>query len=307
MSRFVFFAVAAAVAGGGVAADPVPADVKALVAGLSDPSPKARDEAAAALRGRADAPPWLRRAARSPGADADTNRRAMALLTPHGQKRQAAVAKAIDACIRDRRVDLFMEWHHIWRPESKDDLWPVGLRMARAVREESARWCPPDQVNRFKLLVAIATETELEPGLKPRSYDGPLAQLPREGPFKTSWSIRTDRWWEPPRSGHVAFASIAGPAWLELGPEWIGRYFVLGPVQAYGQMAGTFVVCDGEVYNGWYRGGALRGGVTPRGVRPAGRSSCAAATSAGEAFSARCCWWTATSSYSGDPTGLRTA
>src|SRR5437773_4931522 len=113
MSRFVFLA-ALAVAAGWAAAAPVPPAAKELVAGLSDPSAKARDEAAAALRGRADALPWLRRAARS--ADADTARRAAALLITPGAKRQAAAARSIDACIKSGQVDLFMEWHHFWQP-----------------------------------------------------------------------------------------------------------------------------------------------------------------------------------------------
>jgi hypothetical protein len=86
MSRVVFFALA--VASGWVAAAPVPQPPAALlVAGLSDPSAKVRDEAVAALRGRVDALPWLRRAARS--ADADTARRAAALLAPHEPKQPA--------------------------------------------------------------------------------------------------------------------------------------------------------------------------------------------------------------------------
>src|SRR5207248_10173477 len=126
MTRFVFLAAAAA-AGGWLAAAPVPDQpAAALVARLGDPSAKGRDEAVAALRGRADAPPWLRRAARS--ADADTARRAAALLAPHEPKRQEMAARAIDACIKSGQVDLFMEWHHYWQPESKDDLWPVGPR-----------------------------------------------------------------------------------------------------------------------------------------------------------------------------------
>ncbi|MBA4063327.1 MAG: hypothetical protein C0501_06365 [Isosphaera sp.] len=238
MSRFVPFALAAVVAGGGLAA-PVPQSPVALVAGLNDPSAKVRDGAAEALKGRTDALPWLRRAARS--ADADTARRASTLLTPQERNRQAVVARAIDACIRDGRADLFMEWHHYWQPEAKDDLWPVGPRMIQAGLGQFVKWAPPE----------VAKIFEREPAriarFKPRSYDGPLAQMPKESTSSSSWSIRTDLWWNGRRFDNLAFASVAESAWLNFGGG--GYFFVLGSVHLRHSETIGFIVCDGE-YDG---------------------------------------------------------
>jgi PDZ domain-containing protein len=249
MLRFILFAIAAMVASAWLAAAPVPTDAKVLVSGLSDPSEKVRNEAAAALRGRADAQPWLRRAARS--ADADTAKRAASLLAPHEPKRQAAAAKAIDACIKSGRVDLFMEWHHYWQPENKDDLWPVGPRMVRVaqvVQEECAKWFPPAQSKRLE--ETLNFESVPEPGWKPRYYDGPLDQMSQELVSQVGWSIRTDRWWKFPQSKFVSFASIAGPAWFGGFHGAPSRAFVLAPVQASRPQRCPFVVCDGEFYHG---------------------------------------------------------
>src|SRR5436190_20169711 len=101
MVRVILLAVA--LAGGSLVAAPVPPEpiAKNLVAGLSAPSEKVRNEATAALRGRRDALPWLRRATRS--ADVDTAKRAAALIAANDVKQQEAVSKAIDTCIRDGR------------------------------------------------------------------------------------------------------------------------------------------------------------------------------------------------------------
>src|SRR5262245_3242016 len=107
MLRFIVASVVAAAGGLGAAPVPSEPDVKALVAKLSDPDEKVRDEASAALKGRADALPWLRRAARSNAPI--TAARAAKLLAPHEQKRQEVVAKVIDICIRDGWLDLFVE------------------------------------------------------------------------------------------------------------------------------------------------------------------------------------------------------
>jgi hypothetical protein len=237
MSRFVFFALAV---GGGLFAAPVPQPPAMLVAGLSDPSAKVRGEVAEALKGRVDALPWLRRAARSTGAD--TARRAAALLAPQESKRQKVVAQAIDTCIRDGQADLFMEWHHYWQPEAKDDLWPVGPRMAQAGHDEFLKRCSPE----------VAKIWEREPArvarFKPRSHDGPLAQMPKESTANKTWSIRTDRWWKGRLFDDLAFASVAESAWLDRGGG--GRFFVLGSVHASSLQTIAFVICDGEFYNG---------------------------------------------------------
>ena len=113
------------VTAGGLIAAPVPAgsDLKALVAGLSDPDQKVRQASSEALKGRTDAVPWLRRAARS--ADKDTASRAVALLNPHQTNRRPAAEKAIDACVRDGCIDLLTEWHQFWQPREEKDLWAL--------------------------------------------------------------------------------------------------------------------------------------------------------------------------------------
>ncbi len=244
MSRFISLAIVSVVLGGWLVAAPVPErPAAAIVAGLSDPSAKVRDEASTALQNRLDALPWLRRAARS--ADKDTARRATALLAPHEPKRQAMAAKAIDACIKSGQVDLFMEWHHYWQPENKDDLWPAGPRMAQAGQDEYAKWCPPEAVKKF------LADPESYYKLKQHYHDGPLAQMPRVKPTGSgSLRVRTDRWWKPPSAAYVAFASVVGPAWLDSG-DALGRFFVLGPVQALPSATGyLFLACDSEFYNG---------------------------------------------------------
>jgi hypothetical protein len=246
MSRFVFLAAFAAAVGWATAA-PVPPAAKDLVAGLSDPSATARDNAAAALRGRADALPWLRRASRS--ADVDTARRAGGLLIAPGATRQAAAARAIDACIKSGQADLFMEWHHYWQPEKKDDLWPIGLRMIQVVREDWAKWCPPEREKGFERIKMIL-EFELPPLWKPGVYDGPASGLPNRKLSNTSWSIRTDQWPQkvPAYDGYPV-VSVAGRVTMQLDGR--GRFFALGPFQATGpKMRDTFAVCDGECYNG---------------------------------------------------------
>ncbi|HEY2910564.1 MAG TPA: PDZ domain-containing protein [Gemmataceae bacterium] len=245
MSRFMLLAPFAA-AVGWLTAAPVPPTAKELVARLSSPSATVRDDAAADLRGRVDALPWLRRAARS--ADADTARRAAALLIAPGAKRQATAARAIDACIKSGQVDLFMEWHHFWQPENKDDLWSVGPRMVQRAREHWATWCPPERekgLARIKLVL----DTDMPPDRNLRSYDGPWAGLSWKGRSAT-WNIRTDTWLSMTSFHYLNFASVAGPTHIR-GPAGPGRFFVLGPIQINDrQHSGTFAVCDREFYNG---------------------------------------------------------
>lgn len=232
--RFIMLAIALVVVCGPCAAAPVPPRAKELVAGLSDPSPKVRDEAAATLKGRPDALPWLRRAARS--ADKGTAKRAADLLAPAEKKRQEVVAKVIDACIRDGRIDLFMEWHHYWRPENTDDLWPVGPRAAKAGMDLYAKSCLPEMTKKFE-------ESLLPTEKKNGFYDGPRAEMklaPRGNVY-----LRTDRWERG--FGKCQFATITGPFDPVLGAGAdSSRCFVLGAAPM-GTISRAFVACDGEV------------------------------------------------------------
>ncbi|MCI0702764.1 MAG: PDZ domain-containing protein [Planctomycetia bacterium] len=232
----ILMLVAIALPLSGIAAPvpPVP-DAKTLVAGLSDPSEKVRNESATALRDRVDALPWLRRATRS--TDKDTAKRAADLLIPHEKKRQEAVAKVIDACIRDGHVDLFMEWHHYWQPASKDDLWPVGPRAAKAGRDLFAKSCSPEATKRLEHYLTEFGKRKFH------FHDGP-EERPK-GLGSPVWNIRTDRFERWPAD--VQFASVAGPT--HLGGRQGGHYFVLGSANAR-QIHGTFLVCDGDVWNG---------------------------------------------------------
>src|SRR5262249_51926770 len=178
--------------------------------------------------------------------------RAEKLLAGHARKRQEVAKQAIEACIRDGRVDLFVEWHHSWQPENKDDLWPVGPRMARAGQDEYPNWCPPNEVKLFERMLDPAKAGFK---VKPASYDGPEAQVPRRGWANTIASFRTDRWWYPPSVEYVTFASVTGHAWLRLGRSQPSRLFALGSVQAeYRGFAGAGGVLwgDGEFYSGEY-------------------------------------------------------
>lgn len=243
MSRFAFIAGGLAVAWGLVGAAPAPQGppASALVAKLGDPSGKVRDEAAAALKNRVDALPWLRRAARS--TDKDTAKRAADLLTPHEKKRQEAVARAIDACVRDGRIDLLTEWHQYWQPEKEDDLWPVGPRAAKAGLDLYAKSCPREAWERFEKRLA------LQASLKTSSHNGPCPE--RFEAVKCVWLIRTDRLNRLARApDHIRFASVGGPAEL---PPGDGRYLVLGPVE--GSLDYAFVACDGGIGD---RNGVLR-------------------------------------------------
>lgn len=115
---------------GAAAPVPSPSPIEKLVRALGSAEEGERDVADRELRGRADAPPWLRRAARN--GDKDTIRRALALLEPHDRKRVAGARAALDVCLRDGAVDSFIEWYHLWQPEKKDELWEVGPRFGRA-------------------------------------------------------------------------------------------------------------------------------------------------------------------------------
>jgi hypothetical protein len=231
MLRFVVASVAA-LAAGAWAAGAAP-DAPALVAGLGDPSEAVRDAAAAALKGRADALPWLRRASRSPAPI--TVARAAKLLAPHEQARQAAAAAAIDACIRDGRIDLLTEWHQYWKPAAEDDLWPVGRRAARAGFDLFNAACPPEARAAFEQKLANDDGPVKYPGF----LNGPCPDRFAAG----TWTIRTDRLDRPPND--ILFASVGGPARI---PQRGGQYLVLGPVRTR-TIDTAFVACDGDVWN----------------------------------------------------------
>ncbi len=275
MSRFIILALVPVVASGLLAAAPVPPETKALVAGLSDPSAKVRDESAAALKSRADAIPWLRRATRS--TDKDTAKRAAELLAPSEKKRQEAVAKAIDACIRDGRVDLFMEWHHYWKPENKDDLWPVGPRATKAGLDLFAKSCPPAEWAEFEQRLARTAARNA------RSHDNPCPEEFEGG--KDVWCVRTDRMDRMVRTTNdiFRFASVSGPIWLyelsrgDCSWPW-DRSRRAGSTPHSSPATGT---CGRQRPSS----GLLRASLPP------GSLSCAAATSPARVRSVRqCCW-----------------
>jgi len=210
---------------------PVPPDARALVAGLSDESQKVRDQSIAALRERPDAGPWVRRAALSP--DRDTAQRAVDLLVVYAKKRQAAVPRAIDACIRAGQADLFIEWYHFWQPESKDELWSVGLRAGKAGLEEYAKLYPGVTPNPLEEGLA---ELYAFPPERWRAFDGPSTKLEDEGP----WRIRTN--WLSTRNNKIAFASVAGS--ITVSGVQSGYFFTLGGLSAK-SLTYTVVVCEG--------------------------------------------------------------
>ena len=237
MSRFAFVAVASTMAGALVVAAPAPSETpaKMLVAGLSDPDEKVRDASSAALKDRADALPWLRRAARSKAPI--TAARAEKLLAPHEKLRQEAVAGAIDACVRDGRIDLLTEWHQYWKPEAEEDLWAVGPRATKAGFDLYAKSCPKEVWEGFEKAFAWTAKLKADP------HDGPC---PDSFPLsKGAWVIRTDR-----LDGRglavqaVRFASVGGPARVT-GLRG-SRYLVLGPVEA-ARVRIAFVAADGGI------------------------------------------------------------
>jgi hypothetical protein len=208
-----------AVAGLTVLAAPVPQETKALVEELSNKSGKVRDEAVAALKGRSDAAPWLRRAVHS--CDRDTAARAAALLATHARKRQEIAKQAVDSCIRNGQADLFVEWHHFWQPESKNELWTVGPRAGHAGLQEFAKRYPPGKLTPLEAAIG---EMYAFPPENFRAIDGSFAGQAGEGPFQ----IRTDRL--DSSSERIVFASVAGP----IMKTWYqpGYYFALGEVSA---------------------------------------------------------------------------
>jgi hypothetical protein len=160
------------------------------------------------------------------------------LLKPHEAKRQEAVAKAIDACIRDGRIDLFIEWHHYWRPENKDDLWPVGPRAAKAGLELYAKRLPPKQPNELEDRIALHATFGEHRFHDSGDFDLSLA---RGG----VWHVRADRVFAG-LSG-ITFASVLGPVQHVFLSG--GRYLALGPVEA-ASVRSSFVACDGDIGNG---------------------------------------------------------
>lgn len=241
MSRFILPAVAALVASSLVAA-PVSQEpeVKKLVAGLSDPNEKVRDASSAALKRRADAVPWLRRAARS--TDKGTAKRAADLLAPLEKKRQEVVAKAIDVCIRDGYIDLLTEWHQYWKPREEAELWAVGPRAVKAGMELFAKSVP------------LAEREEYEKWLAWAAGLGPMYHSFHNGPCpdrfvggKGVWFIRTDRLGTGPN--YLLFASVGGPAWPRGGLAHGANLLALGPIRTLPTIDTAFLACDGEVWS----------------------------------------------------------
>ncbi len=242
--RLFFLVLSITFLGAALAAAPVPSlpDAQALVAGLGSPSEDARDAASADLRGRVDARPWLRRAARS--TDKDTVRRATNLLDAADKVQQKAASKAVDTCIRDGRADLFIEWHHFWQPTSKDDLWAVGPRAAKAGVDVFDTAVARDQTN---YLVRGIT-ANLAEHAKSRYLDGPFA-----GETGDLWYVRTDRIEHDGMA--LAFASVAGRVRrAELGG---GYFFALGRVDV-SMLQSAFLICDGSVDGYWPRRGDVQ-------------------------------------------------
>ncbi len=245
MLRFTFVPV---VVGGLLVAAPVPPEpsAKVLVAGLSDPSAKVRNESAAALKGRADALPWLRRAARV--TDKDTARRAADLLAPHEKKRQEASRRVLDACIREGQIDLFMEWYHFWQPEKQDELWEVGPKVTKAGLDLHAKRYPPDQADLPSQQIAALAASD-----KHRFYDSPDG-FDQRNADRGVWHVRADR--VTADGSCITFASVAGPIRHSLAN--MGRFLALGPVQA-GQIRYSFLGCEGDIGNGTTEQGRPRG------------------------------------------------
>jgi hypothetical protein len=237
MSRFILLASVAVVTAGVLIAAPVPQELpaKALVDGLSNSSEKVRNESAAALKSRVDALPWLRRAARS--TDKDTARRAAELVAPYEPKRQPAVAKAIEVCLRDKCLDLFMEWHHYWKPEAEGDLWPVLPRAAQPGLDLLAKSCSKEEWATFDKQLAWFDTVDSH------THNGPCPE--RFEAVRGAWTIRTDqlRVFSPQ---NIRYASVAARA--SLGPRRGGHFLVLGPVHAT-ELNTVFVACDGTVRN----------------------------------------------------------
>ncbi len=152
------------------AAAPVPSapPVEKLVRALGSSEKSERDAAERELRTRADAPPWLRRAART--GDKDTVRRALALLEPHDRKRVAGARAALDACFRDRSIDTFIEWYHLWQPDKKEELWEVGPRFGHAAVDLFGKHFKRDGTNPLE----DAMLNLFKPAQKHTFHDGPL-------------------------------------------------------------------------------------------------------------------------------------
>jgi hypothetical protein len=253
--RHASILVAVPLFGAALVAAPVPQEPKALVAGLNDPSRKVRDETTAALTNRPDAAPWLRRAVRS--SDRDTAARAAKLLTGYAKNRQEIVKQALDACIRDGRPDLFVEWHHFWQSEETEDLWPVGPRMGKAGVDEYAQHFPQWKPTAIEKMIE---EYSAIPRVNFCTLDGPFAKFPEVVEARTDggqgpWRFRTDQLRLGGRP-FVTFASVAGPIRMWESPG--GYYFALGGIEAHVLRCSLFV-CDGGLGEREERDGEMQG------------------------------------------------
>lgn len=225
------------------AAAPVPSapPVESLVRALGSSEKSERDAAKRELRGRADAPPWLRRAVRS--GDKDTVRRALALLEPHDRKRVAGARAAIDVCLRDGTIDSFIEWHHLWQPDKKDELWEVGPRFGRAAVDLFGKHFKRDGTNPLE----DAMLNLFQPAQKHTFHDGPLPDdIPGSIVMARGDNIR------PVHGAKAfAFACLTGDARYDISA--CGYTFVLGNCDALFARAAVLFSCGGWSFrrDGW--------------------------------------------------------
>jgi hypothetical protein len=148
--------------------------------------------------------------------------------------RQAAVANAVEGCIRDGRIDLFAEWHQYWRPDDLNDLWAVGPRAAEPGLALLGKSFPEAGADlRARIVV---------PGRRPHYHDGPQVPLQGRQPI---WYIRSERFSGVPN--FVAQSFLGAPTFL--GSRMGGYHFVLGAVRA-SKLMYVFLGCDGDVWNG---------------------------------------------------------
>jgi hypothetical protein len=254
------FLCAVTLSGVTLVAAPVPPDARVIVAGLNDPSTKVRDEAVAALTNRPDAAPWVRRATRSD--DRDTSARAAKLLGGYTGKRQLSAKQALDARVRDRHADLFVEWHHFWQPDERDEVWSVGPKMGKAAVEMYAQQFPKSRPTAIEGILAEYDQFRQEDFA---FLDGPFAKFREvaENRGNGPWRFRTD---ELRLGGRpfVIFASVAGP--IRMLESTGGYYFALGGVGARDLLRSVFVF-DGDLGGredeqvGVVRGPSVRGSV----------------------------------------------
>ena len=150
--------------------------------------------------------------------------------------RQAAVAPVLEACIRNGRIDLFMEWHQFWQPQLKDDLWSVTTQAAKGGLALYAKRCSPERTNHLEQRLA-----EVAASGKPRFYESFNPRTTEPG----VWYLRANELDVGP--SEIAFANVAGPVRLNWPAG--GHYLALGSVTV-NRLWGSFIICEGEIGNG---------------------------------------------------------